>query len=303
MSRLVRTLAAVALMAANPSALAGEPAPAFRPELFVSSDSDRNTTQRQSLGWDLQRRDIEHWWGLRAERARFAGPGWRESAVRLFVRGAGGEGDWRWQAEAGSDGEALLGSASLASTDPRRKEFFLERDVLETREGLRQGKVHTYAGAALDWPLSDRWSATGLAGLQDFGGDNLRRHLRASLVYALAPEQGLSLQLRLRQFNDSDPRELDYFAPGRYRQALGVLQVRRFVGGYQWRAAAGWGRQSFTGSDGQASRLLELDFQTPKDRGHYLRASAGYSDAPAAGAEGGEGYHYRYARVEAVWVF
>ena len=105
-----------------------------------------------------------------------------------------------------------------------------------------------------------------------------------------------------RQFNDSNPRELDYFAPGRYRQALGVVSMRRFVGGYQWRATAGLGRQDFTGVGSQPSRLLEVDFQTPKHRGHYLRATAGYSDAPADGSAGGEGYRYRYLRFEAVWM-
>ncbi len=173
--------------------------------------------------------------------------------------------------------------------------------MLETRLGTGRGLVHTFAGAALDLPMGERWSASGLVGLQDFGGDNLRRHLRANLVYAVLPEQGLSLQLRLRQFNDSDPRELDYFAPGRYRQALGVVSMRRFVGGYQWRATAGLGRQDFTGAASQPARLLEFDFQTPKDRGHYLRATAGYSDAPANSGSGGDGYHYRYVRVEAVW--
>lgn len=298
---LLRQLPAALLLAATLPALAGEPGPALRSELFASSDADGNRALRAAAGWDVERRDIEHWWGFKAERVRFAGPGWREADERLFVRGAGGEGRWRWQAEAGTDGDALLGSASVFSDEPRRKEFFLERDVLETREGLRLGRVHTFAGAALDWPLSARWSASGLAGLQDFGGDNLRRHLRANLVYALAPGQGLSLQLRLRQFNDSQARELDYFAPGRYRQALGVVSMRRFVGGYQWRVTAGAGRQDFTGAGSQASRLLELDFQTPKDRGHYLRASAGYTDAPAATGSGGDGYHYRYARLEAVW--
>ncbi|GAB2500801.1 hypothetical protein GCM10027266_19100 [Arenimonas alkanexedens] len=278
-----------------------EPGPALRPELFASSDSDGNRGLRTALGWDVQRQDIEHWWGFKAERARFSGEGWREADERLFVRAAGSQGHWRWKAEAGTDGDDLLGSASLYSDEARRKEFFVERDVLETREGLRLGRVHTFAGAALDWPITDRWSASGLAGLQDFGDDNLRRHLRANLVYALVPELGLSLQLRLRQFNDSDPRELDYFAPGRYSQALGVVSLRRFVGGYQWRVTAGAGRQSFTGAASQASRLVELDFQTPQNRGHYLRASAGFSDAPANSGTGGDGYNYRYVRLEAVW--
>jgi hypothetical protein len=300
MSPVLRLPVAALLAALSLPAMA-EPGPALRPELFLSSDSDGNHSQRSALGWDVRREDIEHWWGFKAERARYSGDGWREVDERLFVRAAGGEGKWRWTAEAGTDGDDLLGSASVFSDDDRRKEFFLERDVLETRLGTARGLVHTFAGAALDLPMGERWSASGLVGLQDFGGDNLRRHLRANLVYALLPEQGLSLQLRLRQFNDSDPRELDYFAPGRYRQALGVVSMRRFVGGYQWRATAGLGRQDFTGAASQPARLLEFDFQTPKDRGHYLRATAGYSDAPANSGSGGDGYHYRYVRVEAVW--
>jgi hypothetical protein len=295
-------LPAAALLAALVLPAAADPGPALRPELFLSSDSDGNHSQRSALGWDVRREDIEHWWGFKAERARYSGDGWRDVDERLFVRAAGGEGNWRWTAEAGTDGDDLLGSASVFSDDARRKEFFLERDVLETRLGTGRGLVHTFAGAAMDLPMGERWSASGLVGLQDFGGDNLRRHLRANLVYALLPEQGLSLQLRLRQFNDSDPRELDYFAPGRYRQALGVVSMRRFVGGYQWRATAGLGRQDFTGAASQPARLLELDFQTPKDRGHYLRATAGYSDAPANSGSGGDGYHYRYVRLEAVWM-
>ncbi|HEX5693730.1 MAG TPA: hypothetical protein VFY00_03815 [Arenimonas sp.] len=284
-------------------ALAQESDPALRAEGFISSDSDGNDVQRTSLGWDFSRRDIEHWWGLRVERARFSGDGWRSTEERLFLRAAGGEGGWRWQGEAGTNGDDLLGSASVHSTDERRKEFFIQRDVLETRQGVEEGLVHTYVGGAIDVPLSGRWTATGLVGLQDFGGDNLRRHLRGNLIYVVAPEQGLSLQLRLRQFNDSDPGEADYFAPGRYRQALGVVSMRRFFGGYQLRATAGYGRQDFTGAGSQPSRLLELDVQTPKDRGHFLRATAGYTDAPGDGASLGTGYSYRYLRVEGVWVF
>lgn len=303
MSRYACTLVASALLAALP-AMAQESNPAIRAEGFVSSDSDGNDVQRASLGWDFSRRDIEHWWGMRVEHARFSGDGWSHEEERVFLRAAGGEGGWRWMGEAGTNGDDLLGSASVYSTDERRKEFFLERDVLETRQGVEQGLVHTYAGAAIDLPLSERWTATGLVGLQDFGGDNLRRHLRANLIYAVLPEQGISLQLRLRQFNDSDPREADYFAPGRYRQALGVVSMRRFFGdGYQLRATAGYGRQDFTGVDSHPARLLEVDFQTPKDRGHFLRATAGYTDAPGDGASVGTGYSYRYVRVEGVWAF
>lgn len=300
--RPVRILAAALLLALAVPAMA-DPGPALRPELFVSSDSDGNHSQRYALGWDVRRQDIEHWWGFKADRARYSGPGWSDVQERLSVRAAGSAGEWRWQGEAGTNGDDLLGSFSLHSRDAWRKEFFLERDVLETQDGIARGLVHTFAGAAMDVPLSERWSSTGLVGLQDFGGDNLRRHLRANLVYAVLPEQGLSAQLRLRQFNDSDPGEGDYFAPGRYRQALGVLSLRRFHGGYQWRVTAGLGRQQSADAGWEPARLLELDFQTPHDRGHYLRATAGYSDVPAYAGTAGDGYRYRYVRVEGVWAF
>lgn len=277
---------------------------AWRPEAFVSSDTDGNDTRRLSLGWDWSRRDFEHWRGLRVEQARFSGDGWEDSSTRLFVRAAGGGDVWRWRGEVGTDGHDVLGSAILESEEPWRKEFFIERDVLDTREGFAQGRVHTFAGAALDIPLSERWGATGLVGLQHFDGDNLRTHLRANLSYAVLPEHGLSLQLRVRQFDDSDPHELDYFAPGRYRQALAAVSLRRFVRGYQWRAVAGIGRQEFTGVDAHPSRLLEFDVQTPMDRAYYLRATAGVTDVPAAGAAGGsEDYRYMFLRVEGVWLF
>ena len=302
MKRPVRVLVASVLLALTLPASA-DPGPALRPELWLSSDSDGNDTQRYALGWDVRRDDIEHWWGFEAERARYSGPGWSDRQERLSVRAAGGSGNWRWQGEAGTNGDDLLGSFAVHSQDAWRKEFFLERDVLETRDGVAQGLVHTFAGAALDVPLSERWSASGLVGLQDFGGGNLRRHLRANLVYAVLPGQGLSAQLRLRQFNDSDPGEGDYFAPGRYRQALGVVSLRRFHGGHQYRVTAGLGRQQSADAGWEPARLLELEYQTPQNRGRYLRATAGYSDVPAYAGTPGEGYRYRYVRLEGVWQF
>ena len=151
MKQRLHTIAlAAALLAALP-ALAQASGPALRADGFVSSDSDGNDVWRASLGWDVSRRDIEHWWGMRVERASFSGTGWDHREQRLFVRAAGGEGGWRWQGEAGSNGDDLLGSASVHSTDEKRKEFFLERDVLETRQGVEQGLVHTFAGAAIDF--------------------------------------------------------------------------------------------------------------------------------------------------------
>ena len=196
-------------MAGN--AVAAEPpGQALRPELWLSSDADGNETSRQALGWDLRTQDEDHWVGLKIEHARFAGDGWSSTEHRIYGRVAGGQANWRWKLDAGTNGNDLLGSASIHSQDARRKEFFIERDVLETRDGTERDLMVTFAGAAIDLPLTPRWTATALAGFQNFGsGDNLRSHLRGSLIFAALPEQGISLQLRTRYFHNSAPREGD----------------------------------------------------------------------------------------------
>jgi hypothetical protein len=275
---------------------------ALRPEAWVSSDADGNETQRVGLGWDVGRSDDDHWFGAKVERARFAGDGWAQTEQRVYLRAAGGGEDWRWKFDAGSNGDALLGSASVSSRDARRKEFFLEREVMETRGGVARGDVQTFAGAAIDVPLGERWTATGLVGAQDFGrGDNLRTHLRGNLVFAALPEQGISLQLRSRYFRNSDPFEGDYYSPRWYGEALGVVALRRNLGGYQWRAAAGIGRQRSDTEAWKRARLLEVGMDTPHWKQAWLRLNAGYKDTPVLTDTGGGGsYAYRYVSVEAV---
>ena len=101
MKRAASVLAA-ALLSAVAASAGAEPGPALRPELLLSSDSDGNQSQRYALGWDVRREDIEHWWGFKAERARYSGPGWSDVQERLSWRAAGSHGKWFWQGEAGS---------------------------------------------------------------------------------------------------------------------------------------------------------------------------------------------------------
>ncbi|WP_202842296.1 hypothetical protein [Luteimonas saliphila] len=277
---------------------------AVRADAWVSSDAEGNETRKLALGWDVSHRDPDHWWGLKVERARFSGDDWSDSEDRAYLSGAGDLRGWSWQGDIGSNGHDLVGRGSIHSKDARRKEFFIERDVLETRGGVANGWVQTFAGAAIDLPMGDRWSTTVLGGAQDFGtGSNLRTHLRANLVHALVPDQGLSLQLRTRYFHDSDPREADYFSPSWYGEAMGVLGWRRFVGGYQWRAVAGMGRQRSAGEDWKRARMLQFGLETPRRNNAWLRLDAGYSDTPVVADGGADSYSYRYVQVQGVVAF
>jgi len=301
-------IAALLMVLSLPAmAAAGDDVPAhgaLRPEAWISSDADGNETQRYALGWDVSHRDLDHWWGAKIEHSRFSGDGWSETEQRVYVGGAGELGQWRWDGDVGTNGDDLLGNFSLHSQDPWRKEFFVERGTLETREGTERGLVNTFAGASIDMPLAPRWSATALAGVQDFGaGDNLRSHLRGNLVYSLLPEQGVSLQLRTRYYRNSEAFEGDYYSPPWYGEALGVLALRRHVGGYQWTARAGWGRQRSSGEGWKRARMLEVGMESPHWKDAWLRLDAGYTDTPVLTDQGTGSYAYRYLQLQAVVAF
>jgi hypothetical protein len=302
---------ALACMAAGARAEDGEGAgQAVRPEAFISSDADGNEAHKLSLGWDWWRTDREHWAGLEVQDVRFSGEDWSHREQRAYLRAAGvfgpapvDEDSWRWQARAGSNGDDVLGSASFHTEGPRRRELFVERELLETEAGIRDGQVVTFAGAAIDRPFGERLSATALAGLQDFDDGNLRSHLRGNVVYALLPEQGLSLQVRGRYYRNSEPYAGDYYSPQWHGEALGVLALRRVAGGHAWRAVAGIGRQRSSGEDWKRARMFELGYESPRWRSSWLRVHAGYTDSPVVTSSGTGSYSYRYLMLESVIAF
>lgn len=297
-------LAMLAALSATAQAASETPDRALQAQVFLGSDSDGNQTLKTGVSGDWTYTSYDQWSGVTVQDARFSGDGWRREEGRLFLTGAGHAGEWRWQGSVGSNGHRLLGSGTIHSEDALRKEFFVERDVLETRQGVRNGWVQTYAGAALDLPFSERWNATVLGGVQDFGvGDNLRTHLRANLVYAFLPQQGLSLQLRTRYYHDSHVREADYYTPGNYHQAMGVLAWRRYIGGTQWYARAGLGRQRSGQENWRQARLLEGGVETPRWKQAWLRLDAGYSDMPAINGSSDRGYNYRFVQLELRYAF
>ncbi|NYZ64042.1 hypothetical protein [Luteimonas deserti] len=283
---------------------------ALRPELMVASDADGTEVWKAGMGWDWHRADREHWAGIDLQRARFSGEGWSHGEERLYGRAAGtlGSGDvdddtWRWQVKLGTNGHTALGGATLHTEGPHRREVFFERELLETEAGVARRQIYNYLGAAIDQPFTARWSGTALAGAQTFGDGNLRTHLRGNLVYALVPAQGLSAQLRTRYHSNSDPYLGGYYSPSWYAEAIGVLGMRRAVGGHVWRGAAGFGRQRSADESWKRARLVELGYESPRWRQSWLRVSAGYTDTPVAASSGTARYSYRYLMLESVVAF
>jgi hypothetical protein len=258
---------------------------------FYSSDADGTEIWKTALDFDFSHTDREHYQGLSLEDARFRpfGQPWVEQH-RVYYRFAGGNA-WKWNGRIGSDGHSVLGSAAIHNEAARRQEYFIEREIVETPLGLRDRLYSTYLGAAFDLPMSERNLLTTVVGVQDFGGDNVRLHLRGNFTHVLSPEHGLSAQLRVRYFHDSVAHESDYFAPGWYAQVIPTLQLRRYVNGWRYAIAAGYGAQRAADTSWRPARLLEASVTSPAE-GHVWTFKAGftYTNTPV---NGGFSYDYR----------
>lgn len=272
-------------------------------DLFASDDADNTSVVKAGLTLDYRFEDIERYRGIKLEQVRIrplGQPGWQDQ--RIYYRFADRTDQWAWTGQVGTDGDTVLGSASLVRDVARRQEYFVERDILETPLGVK-GLYYTFVGAAYDLPLDDegRQQVTALAGVQDFSGDNVRTHLRGRYIATIVPDWGLSAQLRVRALHNSAPSEFDYYSPRWFAEALPVIQLRRFRSRWMYSAALGWGWQRDSDSDTRSARLLEAGITSPRNRADwYMRATASYSNTPTGT---GQSYGYRQFMLEFIQPF
>lgn len=291
--KLIIILAAAAALALPTQAAWSQMRPAAGTELFYSADSDDTQVLRGAIDFDLRAVGEERYAGIRLERARYdpAGTGW-QSRDRLFLRAGDETGAWQWRGRIGTDGDTVIGALSINDQAPVRKELFIERDIVETPQGLARGIYSTFAGAAFDLPADERNVFTALAGVQAFTGDNVRIHLRGSYIHVVKPQWGLSAQLRGRWFRSSDPGEFDYYSPRWYAEILPVAQLRRFVGGWEMVGAAGLGVQRDSGSDWRQARYAHARFRSPAQGQWRAHGAFTYTNTPSVTAAVDEGYRY-----------
>ena len=266
-------------------------APAAGADVFYSSDAEDTVVLKTGISFDLRYDGPERRLGFRIERAKFTPLGQESRTMeRAYVRAADSLGAWKWNATVGTDGRTLLGSASIHDEARIRKELFVEREIVETPLGVTRRIYYTFAGAAIDLPADDRNILTLFAGVQPFTGGNVRSHLRANYVHVVKPEWGLSAQLRTRYFRSSDPGQFDYYSPRWYAEVLPVVQVRRFVDGWQLLGAAGYGAQRDSASKWRSSRYLNARFTSPAfHRDWALTGGLLYTNTPVS-----TGFTYRY---------
>lgn len=268
MTRVQRMLS-VALLVLPASAIAQSPNTNNEAQIdfFYSTDADNTAVMKAGVNLDLRHAGPEHYLGFRLETARFnpSGQGW-QSARRFYVRAADGMGDWKWEARAGTDGHTLLGSATIHNNARVRQEYFLEREIVETPQGLARGIYSTFVGGAVDLPVDDRNSFTFVAALQEFTGQNVRTHLRANFIHVVSEKQGLTAHLRARYFTSSAPGEYDYYSPRWYAEVLPVLQLRGFKSGWRYAVGAGVGVHRDAVTDWKPLRYANVKITSPSLR-------------------------------------
>lgn len=298
-SSVATLLAGAALIAVPVHAQEADAGPAVGSELFVSTDSDDTTVIRLAGDFDLRNDGDGRRLGVRVENAWYDFDALdTEQRQRVFLQaGDKAAGGWTWSASVGTDGDTVIGSATLHDDAKFRKEFFIERDIIETPLGLERELYSTFMGAAIDLPVDERNTFTALAGFQEFSGSNERYHLRGSYIHVLKEDWGLSAQLRGRYFHSSVPAEFDYYSPRNYVQVLPVLQVRRFVDGWRLRAVGGIGAQKDSNSGWNQANYAQLQVESPAGDPWTVGAELTYSETPGRAALLSEDYRFFQTRV------
>ena len=292
-TKIARCLAPLGLVCVPHAATAQGANHAVGADIFFSTDTDDTQVARLAAQFDLRNDDPEHRIGLRLEKAIYDFQGLnREERDRVYLQAADVSGGWSWNVRAGTDGDTLIGSASVHDDTKFRKEFFAERDVVETPQGLSRGLYSTFVGALIDLPVDDRNIVTVLTGIQEFTGANERLHVRANYIHVLNPALGLSAQIRGRYFYSTHPREYDYYSPRWYSQLLPVLQMRRFIDGWELLGAGGVGAQRDSSSKWRRSDFAQFRIRTPAMRVWSGYGELTYSSSPSDSSAVNGSYGY-----------
>lgn len=138
-------------------------------------------------------------------------------------------------------------------------ELIAAGDLVATQKAIERGVAYGFVAASVEQTFAERFTAIGLAGYQPFTDGNERMHWRARLIWSVAPDYGVNVQLRWRQY-ESHGGSVDgaYFNPDRYSQWQGAVAMRRRFGSWIWSGSIGAGRETINGSDQHPVRVAEI---------------------------------------------
>jgi hypothetical protein len=253
----------------------------YRSDLEYFGIAAQNTRYSQH-GWDAnvpgilglycnQRRDTLE--GVRAEIGLVS-----ESGHARVV------GDATWDRRLGSStGVELIGAG----------------DVVGTRQAIEQGIAYYLAAASVEQQFGQRLTGIALVGWQPFTDGNSRTLLRGRLIWSVLPEEGLSAQVRWRQYqSSSNDVGGAYFNPGQYRNWDAGLSLRRRIGTWRVSGLAGAGRERSDSGPWRTTAIAEVRAEAPLAGDVRIAASLLYNRA--AGFANSPDYWYGTANVSVI---
>jgi hypothetical protein len=190
---------------------------------------------------------------------------------------------------------------SLSLREGTNAELFYNRDWVETRRSLDNGIKFDYYGGSLEQRLSERWTVIGLLGQHSFSDNNTRNHLRGKLIYDLLPDQGINLQLRHRQYRNSQQEQNgNYFNPNKYEEQMVAVAMRQRVQSWMLSGLIGVGRQKVNEDPRTSTHLYELEANSPITKSIVFRSKLGYGQSATFN---GPDYKFRYFNTSLVFKF
>jgi hypothetical protein len=272
------------------------------PEVFHATDSERFSTNKIRTGFLPTYTHGERYTGVAYQQNRYAQDAWstKTEQVSVITKAINPRTGLGYQLNVGlgqSDRGSLLttdSSYGFQLSDQNKMEVFANRDRVETQQALNNGIYYTLVGTSLEHKVTERLSAIVLGGAMLFSDNNTRPIVRARVIYDLDPTHGVTVQLRFRQFRDTDTLVTNhYFNPTTYSETMALIGMRRRIEGWVVSGLVGVGRQAVNQDPDTQTKLLELSVVSPVARqDYYLKARAGYSKS-----EGWMGPNYLYRHI------
>lgn len=300
----------VAALFATLIAAAAQAQTAALGEVSVTSDADHFESLRLRGGALFDYQSPYRYAGVAAQTTHYSRSGWSSDAPAVLFLWR----DQRRETLAGTIAEGgvvrvagrtrLIGDATWSLRPAKRTgiELLASSDLVETRRALESATSYTFGGASIERDVSERFTAIGVAGIQRFTDGNQRVHLRGRLIWLLVPQQGISAQLRWRQYHSNQLDAGDaYFNPGRYREWQGGLAMRKRYAGFVWSATVAAGREEIDRNAWQTTKLAELRAEGTVHKNMRLAVHASYNRS--AGFATSPRYWYRTIGVSLIVPF
>ena len=279
------------------------------PTISAYSDNDQFKAVKAGVGLLPIYKDGQHFTGIQALHHSYEQYEWKKDASQLSLvsesinpkNGLGHKVNL---------GVNQLGNHTLINADMNyamslsegtNAELFYNRDWVETRQSLDNGIKYDYYGGSLEQRLSEKWTVIGLLGQHRFSDNNTRNHLRGKLIYDLLPDQGINLQLRHRQYRNSQQEQNDnYFNPNKYEEQMVAVAMRQRVQSWMLSGLIGVGRQKVNEDPRTSTHLYELEANSPITKSIVFKSKLGYGQTATFN---GPDYKFRYLNTSLIFSF